>query len=63
MCIRDSLVGGFLSAVFFGWFVPKALKLDEMNVQDGMFFAFWRFTIRFVIPPVLVLALMLGISE
>ena len=57
------LVGGFLSAVFFGWFVPKVLKLDEMNVQDGMFFAFWRFTIRFVIPPVLVLALMLGISE
>ncbi|MEO1203628.1 MAG: sodium-dependent transporter [Pseudomonadota bacterium] len=57
------LIGGFLSAVFFGWMVPKALKLEEMNVPDGLFFAFWRFMIRFVIPPVLVVSLVLGISE
>lgn len=57
------LIGGALSAIFFGWFVPKALKLDEMNVEDGMFFAFWRFMIRFVIPPVLVVALAMGITE
>ncbi len=57
------LIGAALSAIFFGWFVPKALKLDEMNVEDGMFFAFWRFMIRFVIPPVLVVALAMGITE
>jgi len=57
------LVGGALSAIFFGWFVPKALKLDEMGVRDGMFFAFWRFMIRFVIPPVLIITLLMGISE
>ncbi len=57
------LIGGALSAIFFGWFVPKALKLDEMNVEDGMFFAFWRFMIRFVVPPVLVVALAMGITE
>ena len=34
-----------------------------MNVEDGMFFAFWRFMIRFVIPPVLVVALAMGITE
>ena len=57
------LIGGFFSAVFFGWMVPKALKLEEINVRDGLFFAFWRIMIRFVIPPILVVALALGISE
>ncbi len=57
------LIGGCLSAVFFGWMVPKALKLEEINVSDGLFFAFWRFMVRFVIPPVLIVSLVLGISE
>ena len=57
------LIGGCLSAIFFGWMVPKALKLEEINVSDGLFFAFWRFMIRFVIPPVLIVSLALGISE
>lgn len=57
------LIGGTLSAIFFGWRVPKALKLDELGVEDGLFFAFWRFMIRYVIPPVLVLTLVLGITE
>ena len=51
------LVGGALSAIFFGWLVPKALKLEEINVQEGLFFGFWRFMIRFVIPPVLLVSL------
>ena len=52
-----------MSAIFFGWLVPRALKLDEINVPDGLFFSFWRFMVRFVIPPILVLALTLGITE
>jgi NSS family neurotransmitter:Na+ symporter len=51
------LLGGALSAVFFGWLVPKALKLEEINVADGFMFALWRFSIRFIIPPVLVVVL------
>ena len=51
------LLGGALSAIFFGWLVPKALKLEEMDVADGPLFALWRFLIRFVIPPVLVIVL------
>lgn len=57
------LVGGSLSAIFFGWFVPKALKLEEMAVKDSLFFAFWRFMIRFVIPPILIVTLIMGITE
>jgi len=57
------LLGGFLTAVFFGWLVPKQLKLDEINIRDGLLFAFWRFMIRFVVPPVLLIALVMGITE
>ena len=51
------LVGGALSAIFFGWLVPKALKLEEINIADGLLFALWRFSIRFIIPPVLIIVL------
>jgi len=57
------LVGGALSSIFFGWLVPRALKVEEINVGDGWFFAFWRFMIRFIIPPVLIVTLIMGISE
>jgi len=57
------LVGGALSAIFLGWLVPRALKLEEINVKDGLFFGFWRLMIRFVIPPVLIVTLMMGIVE
>ncbi|RLA32681.1 MAG: sodium-dependent transporter [Gammaproteobacteria bacterium] len=52
------LVGGCLSAIFFGWLVPKALKLDELDVADGLLFTIWRFTIRFIIPPILIVVLL-----
>ena len=55
------LIGGMLLSVFFGWLVPKQLKLDEMGVKEGIFFTFWRFTIRFVIPPVLFVVLVKGL--
>jgi len=57
------LLGGMLLSVFFGWLVPKQLKLDELGVSEGAFFTFWRFMIRFVIPPVLLVVLVMGIAE
>jgi NSS family neurotransmitter:Na+ symporter len=57
------LIGGLLISVFIGWFVPKQIKLDEIGVDEGLFFNFWQFMIRFVIPPVLVVSLVMGISE
>ena len=57
------LIGGLLISVFIGWFVPKHIKLDEIGVEEGLFFNFWRFMIRFVIPPVLVIVLIMGITE
>jgi len=57
------LVGGLSLSIFFGWLVPKQLKLEEMGVADGMFFAFWRIMIRFIIPPILVVSLALGLLQ
>jgi NSS family neurotransmitter:Na+ symporter len=57
------LIGGAFLAIFFGWLVPKALKLEEINVKDGLFFGFWRFMIRFIIPPILIVTLVRGITE
>ncbi len=57
------LMAAALTSIFFGWLVPKQLKLDAMGVRDGMFFAFWRFMIRFVIPPILLVVLVKGLIE
>lgn len=57
------LLGGAFSAIFFGWLVPKALKLDELDIKDGVLFGFWRVLIRFVIPPVLLITLIMGLIE
>jgi NSS family neurotransmitter:Na+ symporter len=57
------LIGGMLLSIFFGWLVPKQLKLDELGVKEGVFFTFWRFMIRFVIPPVLFVVLVMGVTE
>jgi len=56
------LVGAALSGIFFGWLVPKALKLDEIDVPDGLFFNFWRIMVR-IIPVVLIVTLVMGITE
>jgi NSS family neurotransmitter:Na+ symporter len=56
------LVGAALSGIFFGWLVPKALKLDEIDVPDGLFFNFWRVMVR-IIPAVLIVTLVMGITE
>jgi NSS family neurotransmitter:Na+ symporter len=57
------LIGAMLTSIFFGWLVPKKLKLDEIGVGEGLFFTFWRFMIRFVIPPVLFVVLVMGLIE
>jgi NSS family neurotransmitter:Na+ symporter len=57
------LIAAALTAIFFGWLVPKQLKLDAMGVRDGTFFAFWRFMIRFVIPPILLIVLVRGLID
>ncbi|MGB5688386.1 MAG: sodium-dependent transporter [Woeseiaceae bacterium] len=57
------LVGAALTSVFFGWIVPKETKLEGMGIRDGRFYAFANTMMRYVIPPILLVALVLGLLE
>ena len=46
-----------------GWLVPKKLKLEGMGIRDGVFYAYANTMMRYVIPPILVIALILGLME
>jgi len=56
------LVGALLMCVFFGWLVPKQLKLDEIGFGGGAGYAIWITLLRFVIPPILFVSLVLRIA-
>ena len=57
------LTGATFTSIFFGWLVPKQTKLDGLGIQDGTFYAYANFMMRYVIPPVLAVALVLGLLE
>ena len=56
-------VGAILSAVFFGWFVPKNLKVEETGLPQGPLFALWNVMIRFFIPLTLFVVLMMSFFD
>jgi NSS family neurotransmitter:Na+ symporter len=57
------LIGATLTSVFFGWFVPKSIKLDGLGMRDGKLFFYVNAMLRFVVPPVMMIALVLGLLE
>lgn len=57
------LTGAALTSIFFGWLVPKKTKLKGLGIQDGVFYAYSNFMMRYVIPPILIVALILGLLE
>jgi len=56
------LLGGMLTAIFLGWRVSKSINLEAMGIPDGPLFGFIRFMLRYVIPVVLLLALVMGLT-
>lgn len=57
------LIGAGLTAIFFGWLVPKKTKLEGMGVNDSMFYVYANTMMRYIIPPILFVALVLGLME
>ena len=46
-------IGGFLTCIFLGWFVPKQIVRDEFTnwgTVSQRFFSTYLFTIRYVCP-------------
>jgi len=56
------LIGAMSISLFFGWFVPRNIKLEAIAVSDGALFQVWQFLIRFVIPLILFVVLVTGLS-
>jgi len=43
-------LGGFLYAIFVGWWISKDVLLSEIGLQDGAIFRLWMFLIRILAP-------------
>jgi len=56
------LISALFLSVFFGWLVPKVIKQEAIGVTDGGLFHLWHFLIRWIIPPVLFVVLVMGLA-
>ncbi len=55
-------LGGFLIACFVGWFVSRGSSEGELNMGNPMLFRLWYFSIRYMVPPAVLLILVTGLS-
>ena len=55
-------LGGFLIALFMGWFVSRDSAEDELNPGNSATFGLWRFAIRYLVPPAVLAILVFGIT-
>lgn len=56
-------LGGLLIALFTGWVVSKALMQHELPHAGAKFFAYWRFTIRWLAPVAVGLIIITGLAS
>ncbi|MBN4046421.1 sodium-dependent transporter [bacterium AH-315-P15] len=55
-------LGGFLIAIFAGWVLTRETAVEEFGMS-GLGFRLWRFLVRFVIPIVIGLVLILSTAQ
>ena len=55
-------VGGFLIALYAGWFMPREATRDELSSLGAITYGVWHFLIRFVVPPALLVIFIMGVS-
>lgn len=55
-------LGGLLIAVFAGWVMTRDASSDELSGLGSGSYVLWRFMIRFVVPPALVIIFISGIG-
>jgi NSS family neurotransmitter:Na+ symporter len=55
-------LGGFLIAVFVGWFVSRETAEDELDMTYPGLFRLWHFSIRYVVPPAVLVILVTGLG-
>ncbi len=57
------LIGATGTSIFVGWLVPKAIMLEGLGIEDGLLMRFVITMMRYIIPPVMLIALVLGLAE
>jgi NSS family neurotransmitter:Na+ symporter len=55
-------LGGFLIALFAGWFVSRAIAREELSLNSARLFAVWRFLIRWPVPAAVALIFIIGVA-
>jgi len=56
-------LGGLFIAIFAGWAVTRESSEDELAPLSPFTYGLWRFLIRFVVPPAVLVIFVMGISE
>ena len=54
-------LGGFLIALFAGWFIQSSEAKDELNISSPRLFALWHLLMRFAVVPALFIILLTGL--
>ena len=55
-------VGGFLIALFAGWFVSRSAAETELAIGDPRVFQLWYVLIRYVVPPTVLVIFLVGVT-
>ena len=53
-------IGGLLIACFVGWFVSRTTSAEELGLGDGAF-RLWYLSIRYLVPPAVLVILLTGL--
>ena len=56
-------LGGFLIALFVGWFVSRESAAEELGFGSQTMFTLWHVLIRYVVPPAMAIIFYFGVSE
>ena len=56
-------LGGLLIAIFAGWFMRKEYSRDEFEGLGDLAYRGWYFLIRYLVPPVVLIIFVMGVSE
>ncbi len=54
-------VGGFLIALFAGWFVSRSAAREELGMASGALFDAWRFLLRYVASAAVLIIFVFGV--
>ncbi|MFT5139702.1 MAG: NSS family neurotransmitter:Na+ symporter [Lysobacterales bacterium] len=56
-------IGGVAVAVLAGWSLSKKSSLDELAIDEGSLFIFWRFLVRYLVPVAIALLFLVNLGS